>query len=75
MKKTARQPSITTTAKQAQKKQFKYDYGNEPDTLEVHTLPSVALSKLDKAAQLLLSEDQLTCQGVNVRNVYINMYF
>lgn len=29
-------------------------------------LPSVALSHLDKASQLLLSVDQLTCRGVQV---------
>jgi hypothetical protein len=37
-----------------------------PLPLETKRLPSVALSSIDKARQLKLSEDQLTCYGCKV---------
>lgn len=50
------------------KKQFKYDYGStESDSMKgLYVPPSVALSKIDRPSQLILSQDQLRCRGTEV---------
>lgn len=40
---------------------------------ESKVLPSVALSHVDKASQLVLSEDQMTCRGCEVSLVWMVM--